>query len=342
MRKHVLLNLPLPNINSHFKGISIGKTKDFPSTHLLLSRDDFLRHALIAGSTGSGKTTTASQLASELAREGKVLVLDWFGEYPAILAGAERLVPSAETPLPLSIEGGVNLIDILEEVLELTPPQVFVLMKAIKGKSVSSLRELVRFVERLRSDSKWFLESKLALLRKLESLKGSGSEERFSSEGVSEFVNMLKSVENPIIIDLSGFRVSMQKKLAALLTLKLIESLKSKGLIGGNIYVVIEEAQNLVSLGESLLQRLHAEVRKEGIGLIMISQSPSMLPKGVLANTNVKIYHTLKLRDDLEVACRSLGQELRECAAILTRLRVGEAIVDAPELPHPFQIEVFG
>ncbi|MCD6324221.1 MAG: ATP-binding protein [Desulfurococcales archaeon] len=314
--------------------------KGFPSNHLTIPEKDFMRHALIGGTTGSGKTSTASLIASQLSKVGKVVVLDWFGEYSSRLCNYRIYVPGAANPLPLVSGCGEGMIQMFEEVLELTPPQTYILSKAVKGKGLLSSEGLIRAVESVHSGSRWFLESKLALLRKLEALLGSKSGKVFSAVGMNKFLESLSNADGPLVIDLSVFRELIQKRLAALLVLKVVEYLKLKGAVDGDVYVVVEEAHNLGFIGESLLQRLHAEVRKHGIGLLMISQSPSMFPKGVLANVNVKIYHALKLRDDLEAACRSLGEEFRECAPLLTRLHVGEAVVDAPEFPHPFTVKI--
>ncbi|MEM2158295.1 MAG: DUF87 domain-containing protein, partial [Sulfolobales archaeon] len=54
-----------PKLVNSDKVILLGSIDDEFEKPLTLPVDDFLRHALIVGSTGSGKTTTAAVIASQ-------------------------------------------------------------------------------------------------------------------------------------------------------------------------------------------------------------------------------------------------------------------------------------
>jgi len=95
----------------------------------------------------------------------------------------------------------------------------------------------------------------------------------------------------------------------------------------------------LINMNEGLISRLHAEVRKLGIGLTLVTQSPSLLNQSIITNTNVKIVHALKSREDIELMSRSLGIS-RDLALTITRLDVGEALIDFTGLPSPLPVRV--
>jgi hypothetical protein len=59
-------------------------------------------------------------------------------------------------------------------------------------------------------------------------------------------------------------------------------------------------------LGE-IFDRMLAELRSQGVGLILIDQSPSQLVLNVIANTGTKIIHRLAFPGDIQVITDSLG-----------------------------------
>ncbi|MEM4774768.1 MAG: DUF87 domain-containing protein, partial [Sulfolobales archaeon] len=69
------------NSNQIEDGVLLGRTSTLPRVPVYIKQTDFLRHCLIVGTTGSGKTSLAMKLANELKRYGASAVLDWYGEY---------------------------------------------------------------------------------------------------------------------------------------------------------------------------------------------------------------------------------------------------------------------
>ncbi|KSW11400.1 hypothetical protein CF15_00625 [Pyrodictium occultum] len=102
---------------------------------LVLDEEALLRHVLVVGATGSGKSHTAARIAACSSRIGfKPVILDWHGEYEQLLReqGVDeynvfshpRLPPVAFTSPSIPLESSIS---VLESVLELSPFQSSIL-----------------------------------------------------------------------------------------------------------------------------------------------------------------------------------------------------------------------
>ncbi len=329
-----------PVYGEPIKKIYLGETYHGPTQPLFVPYSSFLRHALIVGSTGSGKTTTASRIATELSKYSKVIVVDWNGEYLGLLNSGIHYRVSSSNPVPIVGDDVEEVVNVFEEVLSLTPPQAFILEKALGNRVPESLTEVLDRIEESVEDSRWFLESKLSLLRKLSTISKPKYAKVFERRGVSRFLKLLVSSEGPMIADVSSLSDSTARKLASLFVLKLAEYLKLRRLVKNDLHLVVDEVHNLIGMNEGFLSRLHAEVRKLGIGLVIITQSPSIISKGILTNTNIKVVHTLKSREDIELISRSLGLYQYDVANLIARLEVGEALIDYTGLTKPALVRI--
>ncbi len=299
---------------------------------------DLMRHAAILGSTGSGKTTTAGVLANGLRRYGLVVVLDWYGEY-SNLPNTRRLLPGVDIRVPLPLQEVHEFVDIIEEVFSLTPTQSFILQKVVEESKVSDLRELYEVIEGYPVRAKWMNESRMSLLRRI-SVLGDSKYSRIYSTDLGGFVGKLK-VGSINVIDYSSLKNIQVRRLGVLGVLKALEYLAANSLISTRVFTVVEEVQNIIrSEGASYLNRLVAEVRRFGISLILVTQSPSILGSNILLNCNLKIIHSLKSRADIELIIKSLGYA-DKYVNYVPRLGVGEALVDYPSLPHPLLVRVY-
>lgn len=285
--------------------------------------EDFMRHAVILGSTGSGKSNTASYLARELSRHASVVVIDWYGEH--VDEGDVVIDPAAGDPVPMPADK-VSMLELLEEVLDLSPPQSYVLMKVLRDGV--GLERLVKEVEYLTPEGRWENESKLALIRRLSPLAYSNIRSVADGWGDTTLGNGLVSV-----LDLSQIHPISSRRLVALSMLRYLETVASPR---KEVFVIVEEAQNLVKVN-GLVARQVAEVRKKGLGIVLVTQSPSRLGEEILLNTNVRIIHSLRSWADIEVMARSsaLGNEAYR---VLPKLRVGEALVEYHALSRPLLV----
>ncbi len=320
--------------------IIVGVGASNPLNEVIVSHDDFLRHCVIVGSTGSGKTTTAAFLASQLRRYGGVIVLDWFGEYPGILerlgCAYELCGASSETQIPL-IKDPYELTMLLEETLGLTPPQVYILQRALKcGSAILTPSHVLRLVELADPPARWMVESKYALLRKLEMLFY-GVPSNYFGGNYSYLVKHVSRGKGLLVIDLSRFPAGSVRKFVCLLLLKFIEMVRSN--VGSNVYVIVDEAHNVLGGEARLLNRLFSEVRKRGVGLTIVTQSPSIISHRILTNANVKVIHTLKSREDVDIISKAVGR-VPNMQDLLPRLETGEALVDAPSTAKPVVVRI--
>ncbi len=332
------------------KGVVVGYEERNLRSLVSIPPDEVIRHAIVVGATGSGKTTTTATLSIGLSKYGDVIIIDWFGEYRGIitknkeliryLGNIRYLVPGINSKIPLPNDPDY-LSTILDEVLELSAPQSYLLSKVLRNYQGNyvSLSEIVELLEGLDIEAKWMIESKYALLRKLEPLLGKNIFELVSND--EYFTNLKDSRNNFIIIDLSKMKNQLSKKLATLSILKVIEQrrLNVPQLRRKRLYVVIEEVHNLLGTNRELLERLVSEIRKLNVGLILVTQSPNILGYRIITNANLRIVHSIKYRDDIDIMCRNLSY-LKGCYDVLPRLKVGEAVIDASFLSAPLIINV--
>ncbi|MEM1927683.1 MAG: ATP-binding protein [Acidilobaceae archaeon] len=329
-----------PPCSSDENSVVLGELLDFPGEEFRVSRADISKHVAVFGSTGSGKSTTLSSLAVAARKLGfSVLVLDWTGEYPQLLARAgavfELLNPArgqaSLNPLE-SVEDEEMLLNIMGKALSLTGPQSYLLVKAMEGEKPRSLRELETRLEELPEESKWDREVKRALLRKI-ALLTRGSYPAFSKTTLPE-------LEGLKVVDMSSVRGWVARKSYALFMLATLFARREREGSGSPLLVVIDEAHNILYGEEQLfVEQLFAEARRYELSLAIATQSPSSIPNGVLLNANTKIVHALKsARDKTLIAeTMSLPQEYLE---VLDKLEPGVALAQTPSCSRALLLRV--
>lgn len=325
------------------EAFSIGEALDESTPRpFTLTRGDLEGHIGIFGSTGSGKSTTLSVIA-EMSWKSlgiPVILLDWTGEHSALLKSRgmkfRELNPMVGEASVNPLESSSDIehtVSVMVKALSLSPPQAYLLMRAIESARPRSLRELEDVVLGLPEESKWDREVKRALLRKI-SMLTRGSYAAFAETRGIE----LKGVT---LIRLDYMKNVIARKSYVLFFLsKLFLERASGDAPTRSTLIAIDEAHNIFGGEESaFIEQLFAECRKYGIMLMIATQSPSQVPNGVLLNTNTKIVHALRSSRDKSVIAETMSLK-REYMDLMDKLGPGEAVVQSPSSPEPTLVQI--
>ena len=103
------------------------------------------------------------------------------------------------------------------------------------------------------------------------------------------------------------------------------------------VLIVLEEAhryiaENATALTRDSANRIAREGRKYGIGLLMVTQRPTELPKTALAQCGTLIALRLSNAEDQGAIRAALPDTVSGLAAVLPSLRTGEAIISGEAL----------
>ena len=295
------------------------------------------QHTIIIGSTGSGKTYTASRLISR-SRGFKRIILDWHGEYHKLVPGAKTIDPYRAS-INLLAQDIYDTITLLTDLLELTPPQSYILEKIIEKEEPGNIGELRDKIEYWIDESAWMRESRLSLLRKINPLTWRRYRKLFTDNGFKELID--DGGGEAYIIELYRINDPYIRRIyeAGILNQVFRKALERR--LKRKILVVVEEAQNIIGRDKpvKILLRMLSEIRKFNVGLVIVSQSPSSLDEEAMKNTNTKIIHSIKSHTDLEVVNRILYLPY-EYQKLIPYLDTGEAVVYTRSLKKPIIVKI--
>ncbi len=340
-------------------GTSLNTTLSQP---VYLVNEDLFKHILIAGSTGSGKTTTAKRIIHEVLRNSgrqlSVIVFDWHGEYISYAktlkeySNIQARIFRPGTPtsdnisIPLiSCNSDLELsLTILESVLELTPPQTSILISIVdylcrdySEVSVATLSNTISSGNTpLKLDSRSEAEALSALRRKIRLLNWGQGRILFNRINNTDIDDVVAN--NYSVIDLSTIINPRVKVLYSLLLLKKLYEKKVIGAVESDILIIIEEAYNFMKR-HSIISDIILDSRKYGLGLIIITQTIKELSREVLANTNTKIFHRMVDVHEAEYASKIIGKEFFQT---LLSLEPGEALISNEKYSKPLVVKISG
>ncbi len=332
---------------------------------VFLPKREILRHTAIFGATGSGKTTTAATILVKLLEKGvNVLVIDWHGEYCELVkkVGGDIFTPGGEEhPIVLNpfeliqgadVEESLDLfVDFFSDLFHLSHAQVFMLKEAVRNAyesalargSPPTLADVIQEVGMIPIRSGWDHETKMALLRRLKKLTEGKAGKALNGPSTADLHQLFSGFK---VVDLSNLGDLTVRSVVAATILKLAYDYFTA--LGGSEdlrqVIVVEEASNIMpprrredppGVGERVLM----ELRKYGVGMIILAQSPAAVSSEVLKNTSIKIVHALRSSEDLR-ALPSLMLAEDEIKQRVLKLSPGEALVVSPSYPEPVVVRI--
>jgi len=334
-------------------------------------------HVLISGTTGKGKSVLMKNLLWECANHdySSFLVFDphdeYFGRNGFGLKDhpkKEKIVYYSVNPPPGARSLKINLSLIkphhLVGVVDFSDPQrqaIHLYYKMFKERWIESILKGVKpsFGEKdyFKQDTLAVVERKLMSLLDVYSRDGSiecrGVFDAVAGE--STIVDICNELEkgSVVIIDTSNFSGSVELLIGSMLANEIFERYKRYKVEGRLaekpiVSIVLEEAprvlgRDVLEKGGNIFSTIAREGRKFKVGLIAITQLPSLIPKEILANMNTKIILGLEMKAERNAIIESASQDLSSDEKSIASLDVGEAIVSSnfSRFAVPVKVESF-
>lgn len=324
-----------------------------------LREEDFVKHVLIVGMTGSGKTNLCFQILRELARKNiPFLVLDWKGTYRALKSLPEfdslKIIRIAQADStfkfnPLIPPSGVNpkhwmaqLIDVMKHSFFISYGPEYWLRKGIdelygrwkiyEGQQIyptfADLEQLLRREFVRGREMLWMSSAK----RVLAVLTFSGL--------LGELLNVRQQpdfdrlFEGQVILELDNLAEVEKTFLVEALLLYLYQQRKAQGktkrlrnvLVMEEAHHVLSRRKEFMSGEETIMESVVRMIREFGVGIIAIDQEPSKVSRSVMANTNCKMCLRLGNGRDIGEMGLAMGLGIGE-RGWLEKLSVGHGVL---------------
>lgn len=342
-------------------------------TDIYLEGDKVLcEHILIPATTGRGKSNLTSCMLWDMLSKDycSALVLDPHDEYYGRTGlglkdhpDAEKVVYYSPNPPAGANSLKINLKDIrprhFNGVMNWSDPQKEALSAYYKKfgeawiQSILLDRELQGFHEGTIAVVKRRLSSLLGINAKYGKLACTSIfDETSGSSTISDICNELEN-SRTVIIDTSSFSGAVEILIGSLVTTEIFSKYKyykRKGTLEDKpiVSVVLEEAprvlgKEVLEKGTNIFSSIAREGRKFRVGLIAITQLPSLIPRQILANMNTKIILGIEMAPERQAIIESASQDLSGDARNIASLDKGEAIVSSnfSKFPIPIKIPYF-
>ena len=156
-----------------------------------------------------------------------------------------------------------------------------------------------------------------------------------------------------VIIDTSDFTGQVELLIGSLIATEVLnryKDYKAKGLLKNKpiASIILEEAprvlgKDIIEKGQNIFSTIAREGRKFQVGLVAITQLPSMIPRDILANMNTKIILGIEMAPERQAVIDSASQDLGSDNRTIAALDKGEAIVTSnfAKFAYPVSIPNF-
>jgi len=342
----------------------------------LPGRDVFSHHILIPGTTGRGKSVLVKNLLWDTISKEYCgfLVLDPHDEYygrnnfglkdhpskDKIIYYTTRNPPTGQRSLLINLKllrpDHFNFIDF-------SSPQKQLMYTYFKRYHQNWIKHIL--TEEITPEKKQeFHEMSLMVVRRqLKLLLDIESDnEKIDSKGIFNEIageTTIKDIASEIeqskavIIDTSDFSGQVELLIGSLIATELFnryKSYKAKGTLNNKpiISIILEEAprvlgKDIIEKGSNIFSTIAREGRKFQIGLVAITQLPSLIPREILANMNTKIILGIEMAPERQSIIDSAAQDLSADNRTIAALDKGEAIITSnfAKFAYPIKIPFF-
>ncbi|TFF94240.1 MAG: ATP-binding protein [Promethearchaeota archaeon] len=348
------------------------------NTEVKLEGPKVLRHhILIPATTGRGKSNLVKVILYNLIENHKCgkLVFDPHNEYygTAKVKGLKEHPNSSkyldfytirDIPGKLDLRFNVNLLNPwhIMGTLDITTPQSDALIlyyRQYGDEWIQSIfNDSLGTPEGVGEVTQSVLRRKLAVLLDF----GFDTEENIIENGIYKLDGYESTVENiiisllegkTVIIDTSLFSGKEEIFIATIITenlFKRYKSLKFRDELEDKpvITIILEEAPRVIGkkvleVRDNIFGQIAREGRKFKIGLIGITQLPSLIPREILANMNTKIILGNEMGPERNILIESSAQDLSDDSQTIASLDIGEAIITShlTKFAIPIKIPLF-
>ncbi|RLG76001.1 MAG: hypothetical protein DRO23_02400 [Thermoprotei archaeon] len=293
-------------------------------------------HILIAGSSGTGKSSLAKKLIKELYYQWAIpsLTIDPHNEYVKVIEELDGIVVDASkisiNPLELDEssprERIVQVADTIQRVFRLGNLQRAVLEDLLE-EAYAEKGILNDDPETWKLKPPTFLTLLKVIEKRIEYARSSGERSRY--EGLKPYIRLLSTsifrettikfsdiLSKPSVIAMANLPGDHVK---AILSETLLRKIAHYMYVSGEStglshYIVIDEAHRICrrSTEPSLVARLMMESRKYGIGFIIITQQPLDIDEAIIANSALKISFKLSEPENLDYMAKTLAGYISE------------------------------
>ncbi len=146
-----------------------------------------------------------------------------------------------------------------------------------------------------------------------------------SKRVMKKIINSLK--EKHVVIDTSRLSDNIEKMLSMMIAREVFKERKRNENRNRTISMIIEEAPRVLKEDNNIFSTIAREGRKFNVGLVAITQMPSLIPKQVLANLNTKIIMGTEMSSERNALIDSSAQDLTEFSDAISSLNIGEALI---------------
>ena len=338
-----------------------GLSSDLLQPEVKVPVSAFQRHVCILGKSGAGKSVTGMILARQLSQHCSVLVLDRTGEFASSLGhlpgttvyepGKNLTVSPFASDDPASARGSSDdverAVSLMEHYLQvsigtgLTPLQARVFREALgfclesltPRAGISQVIGTLRVMQvRLRGMKGW-AESVEAVISRLHPFSVGRLAGVFDAD--SPALETKRFFEPGLhVIDLEPLDTDEAKNLLCQTIASQVSSYgRRMGISQGLRFVLVVDEAHHISPNQrnylSVLERYALELRKYGMGLVVIATRPTLISENILANCNTVICHQLTGSKDIDLALNYMVNRLEEDRFLseFRLLDVGDAIV---------------